>query len=96
MLRQQDAVHALSVDKHFFDVLPFDDVFIDQRWLSPLKFVQVCSCNDLISACQSPQLAILQVDMLEAGILKIWKSEGQKLEGVLERHLILLKPEHIV
>ena len=96
VLSQKDAMHSLTIHKHLFDVLSLNDIFVDQRRLGALQLVEICPSNNLISAGKGPKLAVLKVDMLQAGVLKIGEGEWHELKCVLQCNLVLLESKHVV
>lgn len=89
-------MHALPIHKHLLDVLPLDDVFVDEWRLAPLELVEVCSGNDLVSPGKCPEFTVLEVYVLQAGVLQVRESEWHKLERILQSHLVLLESKHVV
>ena len=92
MFRHKNAVEAFAVNKYLFDVFPFDLVVID--WVRMFAIINIYFNNSLILVGYSPELAILKISMLEISVIQIGRGQYLKLEGILQRHLILLEAEH--
>lgn len=95
VLRHEDAVEAFTVNKYLFDVLPLDLVVIDG--VRMLAIINIYFNNGLVLVGYGPELAILEVSMLEISVRQnVGRGQHLKLEGILQRHLILLEAKHRV
>ena len=94
MVANEDAVEAIPTHVNFLQVLPFDHVFVNGCGLLLFKVHEISSHDSFVLFCEGPELSVLQVYMLQ--LVLAWESERQKLESILQGHLVLLEAIHVV
>ena len=96
MLCKQNAVLALPIHVHLFDVFPLDDILVYQWWWLPLEVIEIGSGDDLIPLRKRPEFAILQVYVLQVVVGQLWEGERTEFESILQSDLVLLEAIHVV